>query len=77
MMFSEAYARMCEILGVRTQVELAETLGIRQSSISDAKRRDAVPACWLLTLLERYQINPSWLLTGAGAKYLVPDLERV
>lgn len=38
---------------------LSAYLGIRQSSISDAKRRVVVPAAWLLTLLTREGVNPT------------------
>ena len=39
--FDAAYARICEVCGMKTQTELSAYLGIRQSSISDAKRRVA------------------------------------
>ena len=70
--FDAAYARICEVCGMKTQTELSAYLGIRQSSISDAKRRVAVPAAWLLTLLTREGVNPAWILTGGGSKFLVP-----
>ena len=65
-------ARVYEAVPCRTQVELAEFLGIRQSSISDAKRRGAVPAEWLLKLLLMKGINPVWVLTGQGSRWLQP-----
>ncbi len=71
--FDAAYARICEVCGMKTQTELSAYLGIRQSSISDAKRRVAVPAAWLLTLLTREGVNPTWILTGNGPRYLVPS----
>lgn len=55
-----------------TQVELAAFLGVRQSSISDAKKRKAIPADWLLTLLCKKYINPHWILTGEGPTHLHP-----
>ena len=60
--FDAAYARICEVCGMKTQTELSAYLGIRQSSISDAKRRMMIPAAWLLTLLTREGVNPtnSW-----------------
>ena len=63
-------ARVFEATGCRTQMELANVLGIRQSSISDAKKRRAIPAEWLLTLLREYNINPEWVTRGVGPKYL-------
>lgn len=69
--FAAAYARMLEVTGCRTQDDLAKYFGIRQCSISDAKRRGAVPPDWRLALLEKKSINPAWILTGQGEKYLV------
>ena len=63
-------ARVFEATGCRTQMELAKVLGIRQSSISDAKKRNAIPADWLLTLIRDYNINPEWVIQGVGPKYL-------
>ena len=68
--FTEFHQRVIDTTGLRTQVELAEFLGIRQSSISDAERRDSVPSEWLLTLFFEKSLNPSWLLTGDGSMYL-------
>ena len=70
--FDAAYARICEVCGMKTQTEPSAYLGIRQSSISDAKRRMMIPAAWLLTLLTREGVNPAWILTGGGSKFLVP-----
>ena len=67
-----ALERVNEAAGCRTQAQLAEFLGIRQSSISDAKRRGAVPAEWLLKLLRHKGINPDWVLTGEGPRYMCP-----
>lgn len=64
--------RIFEAAECHTQVELAALLGIRQSSISDAKRRNAIPAEWLVKLLRLKRINPEWILTGLGPKCLGP-----
>lgn len=69
---STAFDRIYAATNTRTQVELAELLDIRQSSISDAKRRDSIPDSWLVTLLKKAGLNPEWILTGQGAKFLVP-----
>lgn len=57
----------------RTQVELAECLGIRQSSVSDAKRRNSIPSDWLVTLAMQLGLHPQWVLTGKGGMYAVPS----
>lgn len=68
--FERVVSRIKEATGTRTQVELALVLGIRQSSISDAKRRDSVPADWYLTLFREYGLNPDWLAMGRGPQYI-------
>lgn len=65
-------SRVFEAAGCRTQTELANLLGIRQSSISDAKRRSVIPSDWLITLLFTKNINPAWILTGQAPRYLGP-----
>ncbi len=70
---NEAFKRVFEAAACRTQVELADVLDIRQSSISDAKRRNSIPSEWLLKILRFKRINPEWILTGEGPRYLVPS----
>ena len=64
-------ARVFNIAGCRTQVELAEVLGIRQSSIADAKRRGRIPPGWLITLLRSRGVHPDWITRGARPKFLI------
>lgn len=68
--FSEIYDRIREVTNAPTQVALAKVLGIRQSSISDAKRRGSIPPEWYLTLFDRFGLNPDWLKKGVGPMYL-------
>ncbi len=68
--FSEAYERIKFATHTKTQVELAKVLDIRQSSISDAKRRNSVPADWFMKLFEKFGLNPDWLKQGVGPMYL-------
>lgn len=76
MHFDEAMERIKKATGTRTQVELAGLLNIRQSSISDAKRRKSIPDNWLVALYEQYGLNPAWIKSGQGAAYLKEDPDR-
>lgn len=67
-----AFARLFLAAECSTQAELAVLLGIRQSSISDAKKKNTIPAKWLVTLLRLKGVNPEWILTGLGPKKLGP-----
>ncbi len=66
--YSEIMSRMYVVTHTKTQVELAKILGIRQASVSEAKKRKAVPAEWLLTLLRLQGINPEWVVSGEGVQ---------
>ncbi len=68
--FEAVVKRIKDATDTRTQVQLAEVLGIRQSSISDAKRRDSVPADWFLTLFSDMGLNPDWLGYGVGPRVI-------
>jgi phage repressor protein C with HTH and peptisase S24 domain len=71
--FEEAMERIKKATGARTQVQLAEVLEVRQSSISDAKRRCSVPSDWFLKLYRSHGLNPNWLSDGHEPVYLAPD----
>lgn len=76
--FNEQMERIRQMTGTRTQIQLADLLGIRQSSVSDAKRRGIIPIRWLDTLRRLKNINPDWVFYGVGAQYLAPaDVEQL
>lgn len=61
----EVLRRMMQATGVGTQTELALLLDIGKAAVSDAKRRNIVPAEWFLKLCrEPHRINPLWLENG-------------
>ena len=70
--YAEVISRIQTVTGCETQQELANFFGIRQSSISDSKKRSSIPPDWLLTILRKRGVNPDWILTGQGAKGLRP-----
>ena len=68
--FDTQMERIKLITGKRTQAELAEFFGIRQSSVSDAKRRGKIPSSWLVILMRVKNVFPEWVLTGKGPCYV-------
>ena len=66
--FDAAMARIKEVTGDSTQVQLADVLEVQQSSISDAKRRASIPSDWLLKLQRSHKIFADWFLTGEGPR---------
>jgi len=68
--YESAMDRIHALTGTKTQVQLAEVLDVRQSSISDSKRRASIPPEWLLKLMRSHQIMPEWILTGQGPRLI-------
>lgn len=64
--FTEQMDRIQIVTGHCTQTELAAFLGIRQSAISTAKRRQKIPSSWLVILMRLRNVHPEWILTGNG-----------
>ncbi|MCH5278045.1 MAG: helix-turn-helix domain-containing protein [Desulfovibrionaceae bacterium] len=67
--FDEMYERISFATNARTQVELANMLGIRQSSISDARRRRSIPTEWYIKLYDKFGLSLDWLRWGSGSMY--------
>lgn len=74
--FEEQMDRIRRGTGKRTQRKLADFLGVKQSNISDAKRRGKIPADWLIVLFHTKNILPEWILTGQGACFMPPLASR-
>lgn len=64
MSFQDAYERILQSTDLRTQTDVAGLLGVKQSSISEAKRRNHIPDSWIMTLFNKKGLNPSWIRTG-------------
>jgi phage repressor protein C with HTH and peptisase S24 domain len=75
--FEEALERIKKATGARTQVQLAEVLDVRQSSISDAKRRCSIPADWFLKLYRSHGLDPDWLAEGVEPVYINADKGKI
>lgn len=67
-------ARIYEAIGCSTHSKLAEILGIKQSAVTDAIRRNEIPKVWLERLYQEWGISPEWILTGdSETKYLINE----
>lgn len=75
--FENALERIKKATGARTQVQLAEVLDVRQSSISDAKRRCSIPSDWFLKLYRSHGLDPDWLSEGIEPVYIHADKAKV
>jgi phage repressor protein C with HTH and peptisase S24 domain len=62
--------RVFEATGMASQTELASALRINRSAITQARKKNAIPAKWILQLYRTFGLNPDWLETGAGPTFL-------
>ena len=62
--FEPVYARMLFVSQRRTQAELADLLNLQQGSISEAKRRGAIPLPWCVYICDLFNVRMDWLRFG-------------
>ena len=63
--FDDVLQRLFIATGTRNQADFAAWLGIRQSFVSDAKRRNRTPVTWLRELvLKDVKHSPAWVMSG-------------
>ena len=67
--FSATYDRVLKATGCADREDLAKKLSIRQSFITDCRRRGEFTPEVLLALVEQCGLNPHWVRTGEGEKY--------
>lgn len=69
--------RLKDALGVKSQIEIANAMGISHSAVSHAIKHRRIPDTWKVVLVERYNVNPLWVAYGGkNKKYLLPVDKR-
>ncbi|MBG0789500.1 MAG: helix-turn-helix transcriptional regulator [Desulfovibrionaceae bacterium] len=64
--FEDFFRRLCSETEIKNQSQLARELNVGRAAVSLAKKKNAVPARWLLDLSARFGLNPLWLEQGKG-----------
>lgn len=64
--FADFFQRVSQHTDIATQMDLARTLGVNRSAVTQAKNRNAVPQKWVLSLSRLYGLSPDWLEFGKG-----------
>ncbi len=60
--------RVFEAVGINSQMELASSLQIHRSAITQARNKNSIPDKWLIQLYRNFGLNPEWLEKGTGVK---------
>lgn len=68
--FEQQIWRMRYVTGAHSELELATYLGISKDDIDEARKKNEVPASWIVTLFQAQRVLPEWILTGASPQKL-------
>ncbi|BDQ37374.1 Cro/Cl family transcriptional regulator [Pseudodesulfovibrio nedwellii] len=64
--FEAFFKRLCSETEIRNQSQLARELNVGRAAVSLAKKKESIPARWILDLSARFGLNPLWLEKGKG-----------
>lgn len=64
--FEAFFKRLCSETEIKNQSQLARELDVGRAAVSLAKKKESVPARWILDLSARFGLNPLWLEKGKG-----------
>jgi SOS-response transcriptional repressor LexA len=71
--FDIFFERVAQTTGLRTLSDLADLLGVNRSAVTQARKKDSIPATWLLHLYRQKGLNPDWLEGGPGPDIVALD----
>ncbi len=71
--FKYFFRRISDTTGIFSQTQLASILKVNRSAITQAKKNDSIPPKWILQLSKEFGLNPEWIETGIGEKFLRND----
>nr|WP_287410963.1 helix-turn-helix transcriptional regulator [Pseudodesulfovibrio sp.] len=64
--FEAFFKRLCSETEIKNQSQLARELNVGRAAVSLAKKKESIPARWILDLSARFGLNPLWLEKGKG-----------
>lgn len=75
-LFEAQFERLKKASGVETDTAFASFLGLRQGSISGAKKKKQLPHAWFFQVAEKTGVSSDWLFWGRGPMQIsdVPEL---
>ena len=68
--FDTFFKRLRESTTITSQANLAKSLRISRSAITQAKKKDSIPLKWIIELSRLHNVTSDWLEKGTGPKTL-------
>lgn len=75
--FFSAMKRMLEASSCDSEQDLEKFLELNYGELNEAKARNMIPAYYLLVLMKKCQISPTWILTGCGDQHFTTSPESI
>lgn len=60
----EILERMLKAIDSTVDADLARAIKVSAQAVSEARRKEKVPAAWAIVLASKYQVSLDWLLLG-------------
>ena len=76
MEFKNAFNRIRLETEIQTQEQLATFLGIKQSSVSGAKKRGQFPMAWAEKVAKRYSLRYEWIMEVTEPKRIISNMDQ-
>lgn len=64
--YLDILGRMKLVTGTKSDTAFAQSIGLRQSSVSAAKERQSIPPAWAVQIAQDYGVSLDWLMFGKG-----------
>ena len=74
--FKDAFNRIRLETELQTQEQLAAFLGIKQASVSGAKKRGQFPRAWAEKAAKRYNLSYEWIMEGTEPKRVISNMDQ-
>lgn len=74
--FIDAFNRIRLETEIQTQEQLATFLGIKQASVSGAKKRGPFPRAWAEKVAKHYNLSYEWIMEGTEPKRVIPHMDQ-
>lgn len=75
-LFEAQFERLKKASGADTDTAFASFLGLRQGSISGAKKKRQVPHAWFFQVAEKTGVSANWLFWGRGPMQISDAIDQ-
>ncbi len=74
--FKDAFNRVRLETEIQNQEQLATFLGIKQASVSGAKKRGQFPRGWAEKVAKHYNLSYEWIMEGTEPKRITSNIDQ-